>query len=174
MSQAIALLILWMSITTEIACSGTLTQGAILLPVACGIMFWMRSMTGLLLAGAALLIDWVARPGFLPLCPMILPFFAACLISPTSLPDDYISRRRTILKMLTPLYLPMLTLIAVLLYLVGQQNLSELSELRQLPSRLAISLPALLMISLPISAAISMLMRLADELGIRRSEQHWI
>jgi hypothetical protein len=35
-------------------------------------------------------------------------------------------------------------------------------------------LPALLMISLPISAGISMLMRLADELGLRRASQQWI
>ena len=36
------------------------------------------------------------------------------------------------------------------------------------------SLPSLLMISLPISAGISMLMRLADELGLRRASQQWI
>ncbi len=174
MTHLIASVILWLSITIELAWSGTIPQGALLLPIACGIMFWMRSVTGLLLAATALLVDWIARPGFLPLCPMVLPVLAASLIRPSSTPDDYNARRRSTLKMLTPLHLPLLTLVAIMLHLISQRNLSDPSTLHELPSVLATSLPTLLMISLPVSAAIAMLMRLADELGLRRTSRHWI
>ena len=174
MTQAIALMILWMSITVELTWSGTLPQGAFLLPVACGIMFWMRSVTGLLLATTALLVEWIARPGFLPLCPMLLPVMAACLTGQSSTADDYSTRRRSTLKMLTPLHLPLLTLLAIMLQLLGQTNLSQLSTLSEMPPLVTQSLPSLLMISLPMSAGISMLMRLADELGLRRASQRWI
>ena len=106
MKIVIALAILWMSIAVELAWAGSWPHGALLLPVACGVMFWMRSVTGILLSATVLLIDWVARPGFLPLCPMLLPAIAACLISPSSKPDNYSSRRQSLARMLSPLHLP--------------------------------------------------------------------
>ena len=169
-----ALAILWMSIAVELAWSGPLPHGAMLLPITCGIMFWMRSVTGILLSATALLIDWVARPGFLPLCPMLLPAIAAYLISPSAKPDDYSSRRQSYRKMLTPLHLPLVTLMAVSLQMIGQLNLSSMPALVDVQSAASTSLPPLLFISLPISAGIAMVMRLADELGLRRASQHSI
>jgi hypothetical protein len=166
--------LLWISIAVELTWSGSMPHGALVLPLACGIMFWMRSVSGILLSATALLLDWVARPGFLPLCPMLLPAIAACLISPSSKPDDYSSRRRSFAKKLTPLHLPLITFIAVSLQLIGQLNLSSLPAAEDLQLAAKNSLPSLLMISLPISAGISMLMRLADELGLRRASQQWI
>ena len=174
MKIILALAILWMSIAFELAWSGSMPHGALLLPIACGIMFWTRSVTGMLLSATALLIDWIARPGFLPLCPMLLPAVAAGLISPSSKPDDYSSRRQSVAKMLTPLHLPFITLMAVSLQLIGQLNLSSMPAAVDIQSAVKTSLPSLLMISLPISAGISMLMRLADELGLRRASQSWI
>lgn len=174
MKIILALAILWMSIAVELAWSGSMPHGALVLPIACGIMFWMRSVTGMLLSATALLIDWIARPGFLPLCPMLLPAIAAGLISPSSKPDDYSSRRQSVAKMLTPLHLPFITLMAVSLQLIGQLNLSSMPAAVDIQSAVKTSLPSLLMISLPISAGISMLMRLADELGLRRASQSWI
>ncbi|MBC7966779.1 MAG: hypothetical protein H7Z17_12750 [Fuerstia sp.] len=170
----LTLAILWMSIAVELAWSGSMPHGAIVLPLACGIMFWMRSVSGIVLSATALLIDWVARPGFLPLCPMLLPAIAACLISPSSKPDDYSSRRRSFANKLTPLHLPLITLIAVSLQLISQLDLSSLPAAADVQLAVKTSLPSLLMISLPVSAGISMLMRLADELGLRRASQHWI
>ena len=174
MKMILALAILWISIAIELACSGSIPHGALVLPIACGIMFWMRSVTGILLSAAALLIDWVARPGFLPLCPMLLPAIAACLISPSSKADDYSSRRQSFAKMLAPLHLPLITLMAVSLQVTGQLNLSSVPAMVDVQSAVKTSLPSLLMISLPVSAGISMLMRLADELGLRRASQHWV
>ena len=174
MKTILTLAILWMSIAAELAWSDSVPHGALVLPIACGIMFWTHSVTGILMSATALLIDWIARPGFLPLCPMLLPGIAACLISPSSKPDDYNSRRQSFAKMLTPLHLPLITLMAVSLQLVGQLNLSSLPAVVDIQSAMKTSLPSLLMISLPISAGISMLMRLADELGLRRASQHWI
>lgn len=174
MKLLLVLAMLWMSIAVELAWSGSMPHGALVLPLACGIMFWMRSVSGIVLSATALLLDWVARPGFLPLCPMLLPAIAACLISPSSKPDDYSSRRRSFAKKLTPLHLPFITLLAVSLQLIGQLNLSSLPAVADVQLAVKTSLPSLLMISLPISAGISMLMRLADELGLRRASQHWI
>lgn len=174
MKIALALVILWLTIAVEIAWSQSLPQGALLLPIACGIMFWMGTGTGILLSATALLIDWIARPGFLPLCPMLLPAFAVCLVSPASKSDNYRSRRQSFLKMMTPLHLPLFTLAAVGLQLIGQTNLSVIPTLTEFDSAVKTSLPSLLIISLPISAGISMLMRLADELGLRRASQNWI
>ena len=174
MKIILVLAILWMSIAVELAWSGSMPHGALVLPIACGIMFWTRSVTGMLLSATALLIDWIARPGFLPLCPMLLPAIAAGLISPSSKPDDYSSRRQSVAKMLTPLHLPFITLMAVSLQLIGQLNLSSMPAAVDIQSAVKTSLPSLLMISLPISAGISMLMRLADELGLRRASQSWI
>ena len=168
------LVILWMSIAVELAWSRSLPHGALVLPIACGIMFWMRSVTGILLSATALLIDWVARPGCLPLCPMLLPAIAACLISPSAKPDDYSSRRQSLAKMLTPLHLPFITLLAVSLQRISQLNLTSMPVAVDIQLAVTTSLPSLLMISLPISAGISMLMRLADELGLRRASQQWI
>ena len=174
MKLLLVLAMLWMSIAVELAWSGSMPHGALVLPLACGIMFWMRSVSGIVLSATALLLDWVARPVFLPLCPMLLPAIAACLISPSSKPDDYSSRRRSFAKKLTPLHLPFITLLAVSLQLIGQLNLSSLPAVADVQLAVMTSLPSLLMISLPISAGISMLMRLADELGLRRASQHWI
>ena len=174
MRIALAMAILWMTIAVEIAWSQSLPQGALLLPIACGIMFWMGTGPGILLSATALLIDWIARPGFLPLCPMLLPAVAVCLLSPTSKSDDYRSRRQSFLKMMTPLHLPLFTLLAVGLQLIGQLNLSAFPALAAINAAVETSLPSLLIISLPISAGISMLMRLADELGLRRASQNWI
>ena len=174
MRIALSLAILWLTIAVEIAWSQSLPQGALLLPIACGIMFWMGTGNGILLSATALLIDWIARPGFLPLCPMLLPAMAVCLISPSSKSDDYRSRRQSFLKMMTPLHLPLFTLLAVGLQLIGQMNWSAIPALAEIDSALKTTLPSLLIISLPISACISMLMRLADELGLRRASQNWI
>lgn len=168
MKIVLAMTILWMAIAVEIAWSQSLPQGALLLPIACGIMFWMGSGTGILLSATALLIDWIARPGFLPLCPMLLPAIAVCLISPASNSKDYRSHRQSFLKLMTPLHLPLFTLLAVALQLIGQMNLSVIPTLTEFDSAVQTSLPSLLMISLPISAGISMLIRLADEFGLRR------
>lgn len=174
MRIALAMTILWLVIAVELAWPDSVPHGALLLPIACGILFWMRSVPGILLSATALLVDWIARPGFLPLCPMLLPMVAVCLISPSSKLNDYSSRRQSVLKMLTPLYLPLLTLLAVSLQLIGQLNLSAIPVWADLQLIVRTILPSLLMISLPISAGISMLMRLADELGLRRTSQNWI
>lgn len=174
MRIAIAMTILWLAIAAELAWSDSVPHGALLLPITCGILFWMRSVPGILLSAAALLIDWIARPGFLPLCPMLMPILAVCLMSPSTKTDDYSSRRQSLWKKLTPLYLPLLTMLAVSLQLIGQLNLSEIPAWADLHSVIKTTLPSLLMISLPISAAISMVMRLADELGLRRTSQNWI
>jgi hypothetical protein len=76
--------------------------------------------------------------------------------------------------MMTPLHLPLFTLLAVGLQLIGQMNLSAIPAMPEVYAALKTSLPSLLIISLPISAGISMLMRLADELGLRRASQNWI
>ena len=54
MNIVLTLAILWVSIAVELAWFGAMPQGAIVLPIACGIMFWMRSVTGILVSATAL------------------------------------------------------------------------------------------------------------------------
>ena len=56
MRIALALAILWLTIAVEIAWSQSLPQGALLLPIACGIMFWVGSGTVILLSATALAV----------------------------------------------------------------------------------------------------------------------
>lgn len=169
-----AMSILWLTIAVEIACSQVFPHGALLLPVACGTMFWMSSGTGILLSASALLIDWIARPGLLPLCPMLLPSVAVFLIRPVSRTDEYRSRRKSLFHLMTPLHLPLMTMLAIGLQLMGQVNPASATAFDNVSAELRTSLPSLLIIGLPISAGIAMLMRLADELGLRRANQNWI
>ncbi|MGB0740009.1 MAG: hypothetical protein ACPGXX_08040, partial [Planctomycetaceae bacterium] len=55
------LLLLWLAISAELAYSGLLPHGAVLFPLAAGILLWRSTAQNLLIAGGMLLLDWVAR-----------------------------------------------------------------------------------------------------------------
>ncbi len=159
---------LWMTVALEMAWPASLPHGSLLLPVACGVMFWTRSSVGLILSSAVLLLDWIARPTLLPLVPMILPFVAVLCVAPSVQSDDF-GNRRFSLRIPVPLLLPMLTLFAVMLQIVSSIPGSELTAPSTLRPFITEPLQQLAFMALPFSAGISLTIRCADEFGLRRS-----
>ncbi len=160
--------LLWMSTAVEMAWPSALPHGAVLLPVACGVIFWTRSSVGLILSSAVLLLDWIARPTLLPLCPMILPIVAVLCIAPSIQSDDF-GQRRFSLRVPVPLLLPALTLIAVVLQTVSSIPFPQFTAAATLLPFVTDRLQPLAIMALPFSAGISLLIRCADEFGLRRS-----
>lgn len=170
-SAAAACVLLWMLLTLELAWSASLPQGSLLLPSACAVMFWFRDSRGLIIASAAILIDWIARPSSLPLNGIALPLLASLIFA--KLADCRFVERRTRFRIRIPgpLQLPLMTCLAVLLQAVSEIPLSAFWSLQRLSQHLDV-LPRLLVptlvIAVPVSALLSLSLRAADEFGLRR------
>ena len=160
--------LLWIMLAVELTWPRVLSQGAILLPVACAVMYWTRSATGILLTGLMLLVDWIARPSPLPLCSMGLPFLAAMWLSPSNRNEAYQTRPSAFFVPM-PLQLPLLTLAAMLLQTLGSIPFAAFAEPLQLVPQMGMSLKSLAIVALPVSAVLSLMIRVADEFGLRRS-----
>lgn len=160
--------ILWCAMAAELARPGLLPHGSLLLPMVCGVIFWTRSTVGLLLTGFVLLLDWIARPSQLPLCPMVVPLLAVLCIAPSPRNDEY--RNRTpLLRVPSPLQLPLLTVMALVLQSLGSLSWVQWKTLPAVAPALAETAQSLAMIALPLSAILSLMIRMADEFGMRRS-----
>ena len=160
--------LMWISLALELAWSSRLPPGSLLLPVACGVMFWSRSASGLIISGLLLLLDWVARPSQLPLCPMLLPLLAVLCLAASDERDEYRPRGFAI-RLPAALQLPFLTLAAVLLRILGSISYALFVTPSLILSEIRDPLTSLLIIALPLSAGMSLMIRLADEFGLRRS-----
>jgi hypothetical protein len=160
--------LLWMMLAIELTWPRALSQGAVLLPVACAVMYWTRSATGILLAGLMLLMDWIARPSPLPLCSMGLPFLAALWLSPSGR-SELFQTRSSVFSIPVPLQLPLLTLAAMLLQTAGAIPSASFAVPDQLVAQVGTALQSLAIVALPISAVLSLMIRVADEFGLRRS-----
>lgn len=163
--------LMWFTLAAELASPAMLPHGSLLLPVVCGVMYWSRSSTGLMLSGVFLLLDWIARPTYLPLCPMLLPFIAVMALAPSVHNDEYRTRSLS-LRLPTPLHLPLLTLAAVVLHLVSSLTITQYLTPNSVLPLLGENLKSLAIIALPVSAVASLIIRLADEFGLRRSFSH--
>lgn len=159
---------MWVALAAELASPRLLPHSSALLPIVCGVMFWTRSTPGLMLCGLVLLLDWIARPSYLPLCPMVLPFLAVIFLAPSIQNDEYQSRKSS-LKIPAPLQLPLLTLAAVVLQTIGSLNWAQLSAPADAVTEITEIMKSPLLLALPLSAMLSLLIRMADELGMRRS-----
>jgi hypothetical protein len=122
---------------------------------------------GLILPGTMLLLDWIARPSFLPLCPMLVPMLAVVCLAPSTRSDEY-STGRSWLRVPAPLQLPLLTLVSVILQSLGSLLPEQWLSLPAQASAVLENLKMVLIIALPVSAVISLTIRMADEFGMRR------
>lgn len=159
------LLLLWLAISAELAYSGLLPHGAVLFPLAAGILLWRSTAQNLLIAGGMLLLDWVARPTVWPLAEFIIPVLY--LFTSWRQRRDELFQRHRRTRIPEPLQVPLLTLLLVLLHQLGQLNESSLLQIKSVLAAMQQAIP-LLMIALPLSAAMALLTKLAEELGIRR------
>ena len=164
----VAACVMWTALAVELAWPSQLVHGSLLLPIACSVMYWTRSTSGLVLSGLVLLVDWIARPSLLPLCPMLLPLITVLLVAPSVHTAEY--RARVIaIRLPVPLQLPLLTLAAVLLQTLGSVPLIQFLTPAQVSPVIVQTLNSLAIIALPVSAGVALMIRMADELGMRRS-----
>jgi len=87
---------------------------------------------------------------------------------PSTHPEDYRARGFGF-RLPIPLHLPLLTLAAVLLQTLGSVPLTQLLMTTVVFSTIIDNLQSLAFIALPVSAVVSLIIRLADEIGLRRS-----
>lgn len=165
---SVAGILLWMVMTIEMTWPSMLPHGALLIPTVIGVMFWMRSASGLLLSSAALILDWIARPTLIPLCPMFLPALTALAVAPLQQQDIPDSKRYS-LRIPVPLLLPVLTIPGAALLIVSSFSFSDFLDPARQIVLIVESLRPMLTIAVPFSACVSLLIRVADEFGLRRS-----
>ena len=75
------MLILWSALILQVARPDVLGSGSLVVPLSVGCVFWLRNGTGVLLAGAALLIQWILHTTFAPLDVVVTLLSASVAIS---------------------------------------------------------------------------------------------
>lgn len=160
-----AVICVWLVVMVELCGTGLIPRGALFLPVMCAVFAWQPRARLLLTGGVLLLLDWIARPTLLPAVPLLLPF-AVLLIVPQGVRRQYATRR--VLRLPAPLHIPLLTVVAAGLQCLGSLSYSQLLNAEELRTLLSHSLMPLLLTALPVSAVLALLMRLAEETGLRR------
>ena len=174
-SAIAAVILLWTVLCLEMALhqsSAWFSQGALLIPFSCGIVFWMRSAAGIATATSALLLSWIAFPVGPPLASLVMPLIAALLLLPAKHAQSF--RRSTWWQRCcpAPLHLSLFTLTMILLQQIARATETLASwEQMAVAEQVAISLNQFLrtaVIAIPISAGLALFLFAADELGLRR------
>lgn len=165
-SAVAAILLLWLCLSMELSGFGGIPDHSLILPVACAVMFWFRDGTGILLGGGALLVDWIARPTTLPLVAALIPALAVVLLSRRPASVSYRRRRLPVLP--SAWRLPLLTLVAVTLHLISDLPLTADDLSRATITALRTHWTDVALIALPLSLLAALIVRLSDELGVRR------
>ena len=159
--------VLWLAISIELAWRQAVPQGCVLIPLVCGFLCWARNSVVVLVTGLALLLDWIVRPTQWPLTPLLLPVIAVQLLSTGCVHDRSLTDRRSVIPQ--PLELPVLTLSGLVCFAFSTIPFGGGEQWDVLAQTLLIELKSSCLIAVPISAAGTLLIRFADEFGLRRS-----
>ena len=149
--------LLWMSLVAELAWPAILPHGSLLFPLICAAVFWIASSASIMLIGLLLIVDTIVRPQAIPLNAFLTPLVAAAFLSAAVSTESYVRSRNPLRWIPQPLHLPVMTVL-----MVGLHSLSD----KQWPD--ITLLPTLIRV-VPLSACLSMLIRVSDELGLRRT-----
>ena len=98
---------------------------------------------------------------------MLVPMLAVICLAPTTRSDEY-STGRSWFRVPVPLQLPLLTLAAVILQSLGSLSTEQWLSLSDQASTVLENLKMVLVIALPVSAVMTLIIRMADEFGMRR------
>ncbi|MCA9057078.1 MAG: hypothetical protein KDA85_01205 [Planctomycetaceae bacterium] len=167
-STLLAIVVLWCTLAVEQAGPSPIVQHSLLIPVCCAVVFWLRNARGILLAGAALCVDWILHPHGIPLTAAVFPALSAGWVR---LPDNSGQAGRT--RRLThripqPLRIPLLVTIGLLLQIIIEPQLVWPPDGVQLLLRQS-ELMSAAMIAIPLSGLLALALSLADELGLHSS-----
>ncbi len=154
----------WGAMIIEQSRPDLLPAGAVLLPVVIAGMLWNRSAGGVVAGGVVLILDWIARRQGLPLLPVVLSLGVTLMLLQSSSIHQWGGRRTRVLQ--TPEWVQpsALTVVGIGL-LTGPAIVAHHANFLD-------TLPVFgkyAMISLPLSVLLTVLMKLADEFGLRQS-----
>ena len=154
----------WGAMIIEQSRPDLLPAGAVLLPVVIAGMLWNRSAGGVATGGVVLILDWIARRQGLPLLPVVISLGVTLMLLQTSPIYQWDGGRTRVLK--TPEWVQLLALTVVgIVLLTGSPIVTHhLTFLEVLPvfGNYAV-------ISLPLSILLTVMMKLANEFGLRPS-----
>lgn len=164
-------LLIWMALVAEVAFPTQIPGGSLVLPVVCSLSLWFRNATGILLCGSGLIVDAIVRPAPFPWVGIVVPLIAAMLCQSRGNQSTYRSKPRWRL-IPSALELPLLVLASICLDLTIRIPAESWSFNAEFGFSTARCLLPSLMIAMPLSALCSLLIRVADEFGLRRRHSH--
>jgi len=156
------LLLLWLALTFDQAGIQSTTSGSLLMSVAVGCIFWLRSSTGCLLAGLVLLIRWILQPTAPPIDIAVVLILSTFLITRTQNAGGWKPVTRSSNRWSAWSQPVVVLLCGLTCSLLLQTQQSTASRTTALAHQLSIALPCLL--------AIVLTGDLARHLGWRRTQ----
>lgn len=156
--KAIALwtVVLWFALAAEQARPDLLPVGSIVIPSAVGCMLWQRSASGVVVAGAALLLSWVLAATGPPLEIAVVLLLTARFLTNDDSSHRYENGRAAWLHPLAIVVLGEVVLTAVGAYDAGLRVMTSAAA-----PRLVVAIPCMLLIVF--------VLRMSEELGFRRT-----
>ena len=154
------MLLLWGALNLQVARPDLFDTGTLVMPLAVGCLFWLRTGTGVLLAGVALLIQWILNTTVAPLDMAVILLPACLAISQGRRTNHGVPQSRTRLRhgwWVQPV-------VILCMGLAVQALLRENGQTAQLWPGLLRSLCA----ALPVLALSLLLSGLAEQFGFRR------
>ncbi len=164
-------LLIWIALVAEVAFPTQIPGGSLVLPVVCSLCLWFRNASGIFLCGMGLIVDAIVRPAPFPWVGIIIPLIAAMLCRSRGNQSTYRSNPRWRL-IPSALELPLLVLVSIWLDLVIRIPAESWSFNTEFGLSIVRRLLPPLMIAMPLSALCSLLIRVADEFGLRRRHSH--
>ena len=154
------ILLLWVALIFQVARPELIRSGSLVIPLSVGCIFWLRNGTGILIAGVALLIQWILNTSSAPIDVVVTLIFACIAISRDS-PDDSGWPSTTTGIRYAWWFQPAIVLCAGLILHAFLINNFQVENLWP-------SLRSSLCIALPVLAMTLLIARTADQFGLRR------
>ena len=154
------ILLLWAALIFQVARPEFFSSGSLVIPLSVGCIFWLRNGTGILIAGAALLIQWILNTSSAPIDVVVTLILACVVISRDSPGDSGWPSTMTGIRYGWWLQ-PAIVLCAGLILHASMINNFQVENLWP-------SLRSSLCIALPVLAMTLIIARTADQFGLRR------
>ena len=161
------LLTAWCALVLEMAFSDVLLRGAIFVPLVGAILLWAPTVRGLMTGGLLLLLDWIARPTLMPVVPFLIPVVATAMVAVRGTSRLY-QQPRVRMRLPEAFQLPCLVVIAMLCDQVSQIPISAWQSWELVLWGAWQKLQPVMLVAVPLSAGLALLMKLAEETGLRR------
>lgn len=161
------LLTVWCALVLEMTFSDVLPRGAMFVPLVGAILLWAPTVRGLMTGGLLLLLDWIARPTLLPVVPFLIPVLATAMVAVRGSNRLY-QQPRVRMRLPEAFQLPCLVAIAMLCDQLSQIPINTWQSWDLALWGAWQKLQPVMLVAIPLSAGLALLMKLAEETGLRR------